>query len=158
MDINETKPHFKDAVTMLEHEHETVKAMFKKFEALGEHAYVGKKNLANEICSALSKHCIIEEEIFYPAVRHISKEGPVLVNEAVVEHASAKELIAQIQSMSAEDVLFNAKVKVLSEQIEHHVKEEEKDMFPQARKSHIDLLSLRDQMLDRKDQLSGEGV
>ncbi|QRX82424.1 hemerythrin domain-containing protein [Glaciimonas sp. PAMC28666] len=158
MDTSENKPRFKDAITMLVHDHDTVKAMFKKYEGLGENAYVGKKNLADEICSALSEHCVIEEEIFYPAVRRALKEGPPLVNEAVVEHAGAKELIAQLQAMSADDELFDAKVKVLSEQIDHHVKEEEGEMFPEARKSHLNLVDLRDQMIERKDQLSAEGI
>ncbi len=124
----------KDAIALLIDDHKKVKAAFKEFEGLGDHAFVSKKKLADEICLALTKHTQAEEEIFYPAVRKAVKEGGDLVDEAVVEHASAKELIAQIQAMSAEEDLFDAKVKVLSEQIDHHVKEEEEEMFPKAKK------------------------
>jgi hemerythrin superfamily protein len=98
---------------------------------------------------SLTRHASAEEEIFYPAVRKAVKEGGDLVDEATVEHASAKDLIAQIQQMSAEDDLFDAKVKVLSEQIEHHVKEEEEEMFPKARKSSLDLAALGEQIAAR---------
>jgi hemerythrin superfamily protein len=142
---------------MLVAEHEEVKAMFEKFESLGDRAYASKKKLADEICAALTKHTIIEEEIFYPAVREEAKEGDELVDEAVVEHASAKDLIAQIQTMTAEEDLFDAKVKVLGEMIEHHVKEEEKEMFPNAKKAGIDLEELGQRMQARKQELTAQG-
>jgi iron-sulfur cluster repair protein YtfE (RIC family) len=152
------KKEFKDAVALLVHDHDELKSAFKKYEDLGDRAFVAKKKLADEICSELSRHAIAEEEIFYPAVREAVKEGDDMVNEAVVEHASAKDLIAQIQAMSSEEELFDAKVKVLSEQIDHHVKEEEEEMFPKARKSGLDLVTLGEQMAARKEQLEAEGV
>ncbi|MDB5764685.1 MAG: hemerythrin [Herminiimonas sp.] len=139
----------KDAIALLTDDHKMVKAAFKEFEDLGDRAYVSKKKLADEICAALTRHASAEEEIFYPAVRKAVKEGGDLVDEATVEHASAKDLIAQIQQMSAEDDLFDAKVKVLSEQIEHHVKEEEEEMFPKARKASLDLAALGEQIAAR---------
>ncbi|STR23833.1 Alr3199 protein [Janthinobacterium lividum] len=99
-------------------------------------------------------HTQLEEEIFYPAVRRPIHDGD-LMDEALVEHASAKELIAQIAAMDPADDLYDAKVKVLSEQIEHHVKEEEGDMFPKVRETAVDLDALGQQMAARKEQLTG---
>ncbi|MES2207584.1 MAG: hemerythrin domain-containing protein [Pseudomonadota bacterium] len=143
-----------DAVELLIKDHEKVKAAFKEFEALGDKAFVSKKKLADEICADLLKHTVIEEEIFYPAIQGAIREGKDLVEEAIVEHASAKDLIEQIQAMSADEELFDAKVKVLSEQIEHHVKEEEEEMFPQARKTNLDLIDLGKKMQERKNQIA----
>lgn len=146
----------KDAIALLTEDHKEVKAAFKEFEELGERAFASKKKLADKICAALKAHTVIEEEIFYPAVREQVKEGEDLVDEAVVEHQSAKDLIAQIEAMTAEDDLFDAKVKVLSEQIEHHVKEEETEMFPKAKKSGLDLVVLGEKMGERKEAILGQ--
>ena len=131
--------------------------MFKQFEALGERATAdangNKKMLVDALCAALSVHAQIEEEIFYPAVREAAKETDALMDEAEVEHASAKELVMQLQEMDPEDDLYDAKVKVLSEQIAHHVKEEEKEMFPRAKKAGLDLVALGQEMALRKDEL-----
>jgi hemerythrin superfamily protein len=143
-----TKPN--DAIGMLMEDHREVEDMFKKFEELGDRAKVSKKRIADQICEALTMHTMLEEEIFYPAVREAGKELEEMVDEAVVEHASAKDLIAQIQAADADDDLFDAKVKVLQEQIEHHVEEEEKEMFPKARKAGIDLQALGQEMEARK--------
>ncbi len=143
-----------DAIAMLIADHQEVKAMFKQYEGLGERARAGKKKLADQICGALLVHATLEEEIFYPAVREASGDAEDMVDEAVVEHASAKDLIAQLQEMDPEDDLYDAKVKVLSEQIEHHVGEEEGEMFPKARKSGLDLVALGEEMAQRKDELS----
>ncbi len=142
----------KDAIELLKSDHDQVKAAFKEFDALGSKAYASKKKLADSICFDLVKHTVIEEEIFYPAVQNGSKEAQDLIDEALVEHASAKVLIAQIQGMAPEEELFDARVKVLSEQIEHHVKEEEEEMFPLARKMKLNLIELGQQMAARKLQ------
>ena len=147
-----TKPS--DAISMLTAEHREVAAMFKQYQELGERAYVSKKKLADRICTALSLHATVEEEIFYPALRAASKEAADLLDEAEVEHASAKDLIAQIEEMDPEDDLYDAKVKVLGEQIEHHVKEEEGEMFPKAKKTGMDMVALGDEMAMRKDELA----
>ncbi|MDP3668162.1 MAG: hemerythrin domain-containing protein [Telluria sp.] len=147
-----------DAVSLLTSEHREVADLFKQYEALGDRAKAGKKRLADQICTALTVHAMVEEEIFYPAVREAGKEAEEMIDEAVVEHASAKDLIAQIQEMDPEDELYDAKVKVLSEQIEHHVQEEEKDMFPLARKGKLDLEALGAEMAMRKEELAAAGV
>lgn len=146
--------HFKDATTLLIHDHNSVKEKFKEFEAMGARAHVSKKKLADEICADLTIHTMIEEEIFYPAVYNEAKDGVALIDEALAEHAGAKELIAQIREMTPDDENLIQIVKMLSEEIAHHVKEEEKKMFPRARDSNMDLLALRDEMAERKRQLS----
>ncbi|MES2319147.1 MAG: hemerythrin domain-containing protein [Pseudomonadota bacterium] len=143
-----------DAIELLIEDHENVKAMFEQYEALGDRAHVSKKKLATQICTELTKHATAEEEIFYPAVRAAGKDKEDLVDEAVVEHASAKDLIAQILEMAPTEDLFDAKVKVLSELIEHHVEEEEGDMFPKARKAGLDLATLGEQIAERKAQIT----
>lgn len=143
-----------DAIELLTDDHENVKQLFEQYEALGDRAHVSKKKLATEICTELTKHATAEEEIFYPAVRAAGKDKEDLVDEAVVEHASAKDLIAQIMAMEASEDLFDAKVKVLSELIEHHVKEEEGEMFPKARKAGLDLAMLGQQIAERKAQIT----
>lgn len=143
-----------DAIAMLTAEHKEVKAMFEQYEGLGDRAKSGKKKLADQICTALMLHATIEEEIFYPALRAASKDAADLLDEAEVEHAGAKDLIAQIQDMDPEDDLYDAKVKVLGEQIDHHVGEEEGEMFPKAKKAGLDLAALGEEMAMRKDELA----
>lgn len=142
-----------DAIALLISDHRDVSELFKQFEELGDRANAKKKKIVDAVCTALTVHAQIEEEIFYPAVRASVKDANDLVDEAAVEHASAKELIMQLQEMDPEDDLYDAKVKVLSEQIEHHVQEEEKEMFPQAKKSGINLAALGEEMAMRKDEL-----
>ena len=142
-----------DAIALLTTQHREVEAMFKQFEELSDRAKASKKKITDKICNALIMHATIEEEIFYPAVREASKETEELVDEAVVEHASAKDLIAQLQEMDPDDDLYDAKVKVLSEQIEHHVEEEEKEMFPKVRKMGLDLAALGQEMMQRRDEI-----
>ncbi len=141
-----------DACDLLIVDHDEVRQMFEQFENLSDRSKVSKKRLADQICHALTVHTRIEEDIFYPAVRRAIKDED-LMDEALVEHASAKELIAQLQDMDADDELYDAKVKVLSEQIEHHVGEEEGDMFPKARKAKVDLIGLGAEMAALKEEL-----
>lgn len=143
-----------DAIALLTADHREVAEMFEQFEQLGDRATTSKEKLKDKICKALIAHTTIEEEIFYPAVRAANvEEGEDMVDEAVVEHAAAKDLIQQLQEMQPDDELYDAKVKVLSEQIEHHVKEEEKEMFPKVKKSGLDLLALGQEMAMRKQEL-----
>ena len=146
----ETQPQ--DALDLLIEDHENVKSMFEQYEELGERAHVSKHKLALQICDALTRHTMIEEEIFYPAVRQAIKDDDIM-DEALVEHASAKDLIAQIQAMQPGDELFDAKVKVLSEMIDHHVGEEEGEMFPKVRKTKLDLEQLGAEMAARKEDI-----
>ncbi|MCC6070000.1 hemerythrin domain-containing protein [Massilia sp. GCM10020059] len=141
-----------DAIALLTEDHKKVKDLFEKFEKLSDRSKVNKKKIADQICLELTVHAQVEEEIFYPAVREPIKDDD-LMDEAVVEHASAKELIAQISEMDPGDDLYDAKVKVLSEQIEHHVEEEEGEMFPKVRKAKVDLVALGEQMAARKQEL-----
>ncbi len=146
-----------DAVALLKQDHAEVKAMFAQYEELGDRAFASKQKLAEKICLELTKHAIAEEEIFYPAVRSDVDDSEDLVDEATVEHASAKELIAQIHAMDPHDDLYDAKVKVLGEYIDHHVQEEEEEMFPKAKKAatgkKLDLVELGRQIQARKDEI-----
>lgn len=142
-----------DAIAMLTEDHREVSDMFEQFENLSDRAKATKAKLTEKICNALIAHTTIEEEIFYPAVREAVKEGEDMVDEAVVEHASAKDLIAQLQEMNPDDDLYDAKVKVLGEQIDHHVKEEEEEMFEKARNSGLDLVALGQEMAQRKQEI-----
>lgn len=148
-----TKSAPDDAISLLMEDHELVKHLFEQFDNLGERAMVSKKKLATEICTELTKHTMVEEEIFYPAVRGAGKEFEDMIDEALVEHGSAKQLIADILALEAGDELFDAKVKVLSEQIEHHVQEEEGELFPKVRKTRLDLVALGQQMAERKGEI-----
>ena len=138
-----------DAIALLKQDHREVDAMFKEFEELESKAEKGK--LAAKICLMLTVHATIEEELLYPQAHEEIEED--LVDEAMVEHASAKQLIAEIEAMKPSDHLFDAKVKVLGEYIRHHVKEEEGEMFPQLRSSDIDLDALGEQLMERKTKL-----
>ena len=111
-----------------------------------------KQELASKICRALTVHAQIEEEIFYPAA-YDALDDDDLLDEAEVEHGSAKELIAQIESSSPSEPLFDAKVKVLGEYIDHHVKEEENELFPECRASDMDLKALGEKLRARKEDL-----
>lgn len=145
------EPEFTDAIAMLKADHRKVEDLFAKFEsARGESRM---QSLATQICNELKVHTMLEEEIFYPALK--GKIEDDLLNEAYVEHDGAKVLINDILG-AAPDEFFEAKIKVLSEEIEHHVKEEEESgvgMFAQARSADVDLVALRDAMLARKAEL-----
>jgi hypothetical protein len=148
-----------DACTLLDADHRNVKKMFKEYETLMESkaksASQKKRDLADQICLELSVHAQIEEEIFYPALRGAIKDIDLL-NEAEVEHGTAKELIAQIESGDVEDEMFDAKVTVLGEYIDHHVKEERNEIFVKARASKLDLVEMRAQLEARKEELMAE--
>lgn len=148
----------KDACDLLDADHKAVKKMFTEYEELTEakgNTREKRRTLAEKICNELMVHTQIEEEIFYPAIRKPVKDD-LMMNEAEVEHTSAKDLIAQIQGMDVSDPMFDAKVKVLGEYIDHHVKEERAEMFPKARETKVDLVKLRDQLQMRKEELMAE--
>lgn len=142
-----------DVIQLLEDDHKRVKKMFKDFEKLAKQGdEAGKVEIATQICMELKVHTQVEEEILYPALYEALDE-PDLVDEAIVEHATAKDLIDQIEAMVGSDDLYDAKVKVLSEYIDHHVQEEEKEIFPKARKADIDLDGLGESVAFRKEEL-----
>jgi hemerythrin superfamily protein len=142
-----------DAIALLKEDHRKVEKLFKDFEsAKGDGR---KEKLARQICLELSIHTKIEEEIFYPACDGKIEED--MLKEAFVEHDSAKLLIAEIEAGNGQsDDFFDAKVQVLSEQIEHHVEEEEKELFPEVRKADIDLKAVGEQLAQRKKELMSE--
>lgn len=140
------------AITMLMADHAKVKKLFKEFEKLSKKDDDGKVEIANQICMELIVHAKAEEEVFYPAARLAINDDDML-NEAEVEHDTAKDLIAQIQTMSPNDEMYDAKVTVLGEYIDHHVKEEETEMFPKVRKAKVDLSELGQQLKMKKEEL-----
>lgn len=148
----------KDACDFLDADHKAVKKLFTEYEELAEargSSGEKKRQLAERICREVTVHAQLEEEIFYPAVRKAIKED-LMMDEADVEHASAKELIAQIQDMTPGDTLYDAKVMVLGEYIDHHVKEERNEMFPKARTSKVDLVKMRATLQGRKEELMAD--
>ncbi|WP_093380144.1 hemerythrin domain-containing protein [Variovorax sp. OV329] len=148
-----------DACTLLDADHRAVKKLFNEYDEMAgskaKRSIDARRQLAQRICVELTVHTQLEEEIFYPAVRAAIKEQDLL-EEAEVEHASAKDLIEQIQSAQEVDEKFDAKVKVLGEYIDHHVKEERNEMFPKARASRLDLVAMRDELQARKEELMAE--
>jgi hemerythrin superfamily protein len=142
-----------DAVKLLTADHAKVKKLFRQFEKLKEDGDAREKSaLVEEICAELIVHTTVEEEIFYPAVREaIDDEG--LVDEADVEHESAKTLIAQLSRMRPGEDHYDARVTVLGEYIDHHVQEEQKEMFPKAKRARVDMAELGQRIMERKEQL-----
>ena len=136
-----------DATELLEQDHREVESMFEEFEGLDDDSE--KQELARKICTALTVHAEVEESVFYPRARKAIDETDLL-DEAQVEHNSAKLLIAEILSMRPRDKLFDAKVKVLGEYIKHHVQEEENELFPKLRDSEMDLDAVGKKMMQQK--------
>ena len=141
------------ATDIIRADHTRVVAAFHRYKA--DSSPARKKLIVNLISTALQARARMEEEIFYPAARNALDEED-LIDEAIVEHASAKDLIAQLEEMAPDDDLFDAKIKVLSELIEHHVEEEEDEMFPKLRKAKLDTGALGPQLAERKQQLADE--
>ncbi|QAU33895.1 hemerythrin domain-containing protein [Janthinobacterium sp. 17J80-10] len=145
-----------DAIALLKDDHKKVKKLFKDFEKLKEDGGDEEKAaLVSQICMELTVHTQIEEEVFYPAFRK-TKDAEDLVDEAVVEHATAKDLIRQLQSMQPSDELYDAKVTVLGEYIDHHVEEEEKEMFKKAKRAKLDMAALGKKLASRKKAILKE--
>lgn len=155
---SKTRGSTPDAIDLLIEDHDKVKKLFKEYEKIAKKGDVeAKVEIAQQICEELTIHAQIEEEIFYPAARQAINDDDML-NEAEVEHATAKDLIAQIQEMSGEDEMYDAKVKVLGEYINHHVEEEEGEMFKKVKKSKLDLDEIAVQLMERKEELMGVAV
>jgi hemerythrin superfamily protein len=148
-----------DGIALLKADHRAVEKLFGQFEKARDTDR--KKALADKICLELRVHMQIEEEIFYPTSREFLKDEDI-VDEAVVEHAAARDLVDEIEGMDGTEDLYDAKVTVLKEQIEHHVEEEETEYFPKVKKTDMDLKAIGAQMKTRKDELmaqmdSGQG-
>ena len=141
-----------DALAMLKADHDKVKKMFKDFEKLEANESEEKAQLVRQACAELKVHTQLENEIVYPAVREAIEEDD-LMDEALVEHQAAEELISQLEQMEPGDEMYDAKFTVLGEYVSHHIAEEQKEMFPKAKKAKIDLAGLGEQMMARKQEL-----
>ena len=146
----------KDAIALLKADHAAVAELFGKYEAAKREDQ--KNSIARKICDELKVHATIEEEIFYPELRAAKQEQEVdsMLNEADVEHDGAKKLIAEIEASDASNDLFDAQIKVLSEYIKHHVKEEQSEIFPEARSSGLDLKEMGMRLAQRKQELKAQ--
>ncbi|MDP2154254.1 MAG: hemerythrin domain-containing protein [Methylotenera sp.] len=142
-----------DATTLLRADHKLVSGLFDDYEKASTKAM--KKKLVSEICMELSIHAQVEEEIFYPAVKHALKDHE-LVPEATVEHETLKSLIAQVDGVEPDGEMFDAKIKVLQEYVKHHVKEEQEEMFPKAKATKLDMMELGDMIAARKRELMAD--
>ena len=144
-----------NAIDLLKKDHDEVDALFKDYEMLadGGHAdSADRRALSTRICGMVAVHAMIEEEIFYPAARRAGVDADLL-DEADIEHGSAKQLIAEIGAARASDSHYDARVKVLGEYIRHHVKEEENELFPACRKSEMDMAAIGARLQKRKAEL-----
>ncbi|QDQ29165.1 hemerythrin domain-containing protein [Chitinimonas arctica] len=143
----------KDATTLLRADHKLVDGLFAEYKKARSPAK--KRQLVDQICKELTVHAQIEEEIFYPAVKAALKDT-ALIPEAIVEHATLKDLIAQVEGVEPGGELFDAKIMVLSEYVKHHVKEEHAEMFPKAKATKLDMKALGAKMAERKAELTAD--
>lgn len=144
-----------DALALLRSDHDTVLQLFEKYESATRKEQ--KQKLADQICDELTIHATIEEEIFYPEIREArGEDAEAALDEASVEHDGAKKLIAEIRAGEAGAEMFDAQIKVLSEYIKHHVKEEYRSIFPVARKAGVDLEEMGERLRARKKELKSE--
>jgi hemerythrin superfamily protein len=146
----EKAPKAQEATALLKADHKVVSLLFEQYESAK--SATKKKAIVAQICTELTVHAQIEEEIFYPQVKAALKDKE-LIPEATVEHATLKELIAQIEEGEPDDEMYDAKVKVLSEYVKHHVKEEQNEIFPKAKASKLDMYALGEQLTQRKEEL-----
>jgi hemerythrin superfamily protein len=153
-----SKSKTNDIIKLLKADHAKVKALFDEFEELKDKnsSNSKKEKIVKQICEELTLHALAEESIVYPAAREEINDDD-LMDEADVEHAGAKELISQLKSMSAEDNHYDAKVTVLREYIEHHVKEEEANMFPKLAESEIDGSEMAKEVIHFKENHKDSG-
>jgi hemerythrin superfamily protein len=142
-----------DGVSMLMRDHREVEDLFKAFKAAKEDT-AKKQEICRQIVQELKLHTQIEEEIFYPSSREFLKDDSI-VNESVVEHQSVKQLMAELEGMDPADPYFDARMKVMREMVNHHVEEEETNLFPKCRRSDMDLAEIGERMKARKAELKG---
>ncbi len=142
-----------EATALLRRDHKMVSDLFDEYEKTNVKSK--KKSLVSQICADLTIHAQIEEEIFYPAVKQALKDKK-LVPEAIVEHGTLKDLIAEVEGVEPDGESFDAKIKVLSEYVKHHVKEEQNEMFPKAKGTKLDMMDLGARMASRKEELVAE--
>ena len=148
-------PAHQEATAILRADHKLVSGLFAEFEKATSSA--ARQKLVAQICRELTIHAQVEEEIFYPAVKKALKDHE-LVPEALVEHDTLKSLIADVEGVKPDGEMYDARVKVLSEYVKHHVKEEQNEMFPKARSADLDMVALGDRILQRKEELMAHGA
>ena len=144
-----------DAIDMLKQDHDKVERAFKDFEKMDRHDTEACRRLVETVCDDLKMHTTLEEEVFYPAVREAIDDED-LMNEAAVEHETARMLVDQLENMGADDPNYYATFTVLGEYVRHHIKEEQGEMFPAAKKAKLDLAALGERMRARREELAGE--
>ena len=152
-DGTHSAPKAMGAIEILRADHKLVSGLFAEYEKT--RLTSKKRDIVARICDALSVHAQVEEEILYPAVKRALKDKE-MVPEATVEHASLKALIAQVEGVEPDGEMFDAKIKVLSEYVEHHVNEEQTEMFPKVKASKLDLSALGAEIAARKQELQAE--
>ncbi len=150
-----TKAKAGAALEMLKEDHDRVKKSFKEFEKMDREDTEALQQLVQTVCEELKVHAALEEEIFYPAVREAIDDEDIM-NEAQIEHETAKMLIEQLENMGPDDPNFHATFTVLGEYVKHHIKEEEDEMFAEAKKTDLDFEDLGARMRERKTELMGE--
>jgi hemerythrin superfamily protein len=160
MDGNETDDtaaeHSGGAINVLTDDHNRVRALFRYFAQLeGTGPTAERINVVQDICKELVVHATIEEELFYPAAR-VAIDDRELINEAEVEHGTARYLVQQLLQTNKDDTRFCAKVTVLREYVKHHMDEEEKQIFPKVKQAKLDLSVLGQQLVDRREELRGQ--
>jgi Hemerythrin HHE cation binding domain len=143
-----------NAFELLEQDHREVEEMFDEFDEVKDDDD-RKAELAEKICLSLKVHAQIEEEIFYPQAREATNDNDLL-DEAVVEHATVKNLIAEIEEMEVGDNLYDAKIRVLGEMVKQHIKEEEDELFPEVQSAKVDIDALGKELVERKEELMSE--
>jgi hemerythrin superfamily protein len=144
-----------DALDMLKQDHDRVEKSFKDFEKMDRQDAEACRALISGVCEELAVHSALEEEIFYPAVRE-AIEDEDLMNEAAVEHETARMLIDQLENMGPDDPNYFATFTVLGEYVRHHIKEEQGEMFPAARKAGLDLQAIGERMRARREEIAGQ--
>ena len=150
----ETQPASPSAFELLEQDHREVEEWFDEYNELEEDDN-RKGELAEKICLALKVHAQIEEEIFYPQAREAINDNDI-VDEAIVEHATVKNLIGEIEAMKVGEELYDAKMRVLGEMVKHHIKEEEEELFPELEAAKMDLDAVGKKIAERKEELMSE--
>ena len=144
-----------NAFDLLEQDHREVEEWFDEFDELKDSDKKRRAELAEKICLALKVHAEIEEEIFYPRAREATKDDD-LIDEAIVEHATVKNLISEIEGMEVGEELFDAKVRVLGEMVKRHIREEEEELFPELQSAKMDLDEVGKELAERKEELMSE--
>jgi hemerythrin superfamily protein len=151
VDVKNLKPQ--EAIALLKADHKAVSMLFEQYETAKSSTQ--KKVIVAKICTELTVHAQIEEEIFYPQVKAALKDKE-LIPEAIVEHATLKDLIAQIENAEPDGEMYDAKVKVLGEYVNHHVEEEHTEIFPKAKAAKLDMYALGEKLTQRKEELMAQ--